>query len=218
MAHETPTLKAETRDRLGSRYAERYRRLGKLPAVIYGHQQDPAHVVVPGGELLHHLHSGAHLVALELDGGQTENCLVKDVQYDHLGTNVIHVDFTRVDLNETVTVSVTLQLKGQDRCPGAKVPDAVLEQILVDLEVECLATNIPDAIIVDISKLGADESITVGDLKLPEGVTTSHNPEDKVVTVYIKKAEAEEAVAGEPTGAEPEVITERKAAEGEDKD
>src|SRR5690554_1476781 len=98
---EMPKLKTEARERLGTRYARRLRAEGKLPAVVYGHEQEPVSVTVDAGELQDILHSHAHLVEVDI-AGQTGPCLIKDVQWDHLSTTIIHVDLTRVDLSEEV--------------------------------------------------------------------------------------------------------------------
>lgn len=213
MAKNRPVLQASARQHLGSRYALRLRREGKLPAVVYGHKTEPAHVTLDQEQFVEQLHHGAHLLDLQHDG-QTETCLIKDVQYDYLGTNVIHVDLARVDLTETITVSVPLVLKGQDLSPGAKTPGAIVEHPIVDLEVLCRADNIPDQIIVDISGMNLDDAITVADLKLPEGVTTEHNEDDVVVSIHTATEEEEVAAPAAATGTEPEVLTERKKEEG----
>ncbi|MBI1368801.1 MAG: 50S ribosomal protein L25 [Planctomycetes bacterium] len=217
MSHERPKLKATPRDRLGSKYAARLRATGQLPAVVYGHGQDPDHVALEAESFLHSLHEGAHLLDLDADG-KAQTCLIKDVQYDYLGTNIIHVDLTRVDLSEEVEVSVPIELKGEDKSPGAKAANAVLEQPIVDLEVICRADSIPDAIYVDISAMNVDDAITVGDLKLPEGVRTEVDADAVVVSISLAAEETEAApTEGAPT--EPIVLTERKeeappAAEG----
>src|ERR1041385_4074360 len=105
MAQQTPKLQASKRERMGTRYSRRLRRDGRLPAVVYGHGQAPAHVTVPTEEFTHVLHEGTHVLELQTDGS-TEVCLIKDVQYDYLGDNIIHVDLARIDLNEEVTVPV----------------------------------------------------------------------------------------------------------------
>ena len=98
MSQETPALEANKRDRLGTRYSRRLRREGRLPAVVYGHGMDPVHITVDQEIFTDFLHTGAHLVSLQTDG-RAETCLIKGVQYDHLGDNIIHVDLTRIDLN-----------------------------------------------------------------------------------------------------------------------
>ncbi|MBI1375455.1 MAG: 50S ribosomal protein L25 [Phycisphaera sp.] len=216
MSTATPKLKATPREKTGTKYAQRLRKQGLLPVVVYGHKQDPAHIAISQEEFLHALHHGVHLLEVEHAGG-SESCLIKEVQYDYLGTDVIHVDLTRVDLNEEIQVSVPLELFGEDECPGAKVEGAFIEQPFVDIEVICKANNIPDKIIVDISKLELGDAITIGDLKLPAGVTTEQNADDVVASVSVaKEVPEEEGAAAE--SAEPEVISERKdEGEGADK-
>jgi large subunit ribosomal protein L25 len=214
MAQETPKIEATRRQRLGTRYSRRLRREGRVPAVVYGHGQETVHVAVPAEEFTHHLHEGAHVVELRTDGA-VETCLIKDVQYDYLGNEIIHVDLARIDLNEEVTVTVPVELKGRDKSPGAKAPNAIVEQLIVDLEVLCLANNIPDSLIVDIAGLELNATVTIADLKLPEGVRTERDPEDIVVSIHETREIVEEAAAPEGA-AEPEVITERKPKEGEE--
>jgi len=216
MSTQTPKLKATPRDKTGTKYAQRLRKQGLLPVVVYGHKEAPVHVSIDHDEFMDHLHHGVHLLEVDTGSG-VESCLIKEVQYDYLGTDVIHVDLARVNLNEEIQVSVPIELTGEDECPGAKAEGAIVEQPFVDIEVICKANNIPDKIVVDISKLEAGGSITVADLQLPAGVTTAKNPEDAVATISVMEEipEEEEVVA---ESAEPEVISERKPedeAEGE---
>lgn len=214
MAHETPRIQAIQRERLGTRYATRLRRSGKLPAVVYGHKEEPSHVAVDNEQLLHILHEGAHMLELELDGGGKETCLVKDVQYDYLGTDIIHVDFARTSLTEEVEVNVPVEIKGREDAPGLKAGGTVLEHTIVEIDIRCQASRIPDEIVVDISSLDVGDAITVGDLVLPAGVKTDHNPDDSVVSIHYVQEEEEVEEAAE--GGEPEVLGEKKEeAEGE---
>ncbi len=214
MAHETPRIKAEPRQRTGSRYAQRLRREGKLPAVVYGHKQDPVHLIVNGKEITTHLQAGAHLLEVEQDGGAVETCLIKDVQYDYLGSTLIHVDLARVDLNEEIEVSVPVTVKGRDASPGAKAAGALVELLMADIEVLCTAGNIPDEVIADISSLDVDEHLTVGELKYPEGVRAARDADDIVVAIHVAKEEIAPAAPAEGAEAQPEVLTERKPTEG----
>ncbi|MFT3785771.1 MAG: 50S ribosomal protein L25 [Tepidisphaeraceae bacterium] len=206
MASKPITLKAEAREKLGTRATRRFRQAGKLPAVVYGHQQANVNVAVEAKPFRESLAKGAHLFELSLDG-KAEPCLVKDVEYDHLGTNIIHVDFARVDLNERVTVTVAIELKGD--APGEK-EGGVTQQVLNEIEVECLVTEIPSAIVYNIGNLKLDESVHVKDLTLPAGVTTEADPELIVAVCHAVKEEVVETPAAE---GEPEVIG--KPAEGE---
>src|SRR5829696_10444907 len=114
MATQSISIAAEPRPALGSRANKRLRDTGKVPGVVYGHKEAVVPVTLPKKELVGHLNKGAHLFALAVDG-TNENVLVKDVQYDHLGIEVIHVDFARVDLNERVEVTIPLILKGEPK-------------------------------------------------------------------------------------------------------
>ena len=113
MSTMPPTVPAEPRERIGSRYAQRLRKAGRLPAVVYGHKQDPVAISVDGKSMLQMLERGNRVFELAIDGGVTETVLVKDLQFGYLGDNVVHIDFARVDFNEQVTVNVQLHFIGQ---------------------------------------------------------------------------------------------------------
>lgn len=209
---QLPKLTVEPRQQIGTRYANRARKAGRLPAVIYGHHQAPNHVTADYKELTELLHAHAHVIDVVV-AGKSEPCLIKDVQWNHLGNQIIHVDMERVDLTERVTTEVDLLLVGDAK--GLKQAGAILEHPLTQIEIECLAINIPQSIKVDVSALDVGDQLLVKDVKLPEGITTTLSPEVVVAAVSVVKEE----VAAEPVegaaAAEPEVIK-RKPAEGDD--
>ena len=196
MASETAQLTAKVRGELGSRKNKRLRDAGFIPGVIYGHKEDVVPVTLPKVELVRHLNHGAHLFALAVDG-KSENVLVKDVQYDHLGIEVLHVDFARVDLNERVEVTVPLLLRGE---PKGEAEGGVLQQVIADLEIECLVTQIPHEIRHNVSEMGLNDVLHVKDLQLPEGVRALQDGDLIVATVkeIVEAAPEVEAVEGEP--------------------
>src|SRR6476619_8512427 len=106
---QTAQVTAKQRSELGSRANKRLRDAGLVPGVVYGHKEAVVPVTLPKKELVTQLNPGAHLFELGVDG-KSETCLVKEVQYDHLGAEVLHVDFARVSLDETVDVTVPLEL------------------------------------------------------------------------------------------------------------
>lgn len=108
---ETATLKASRRDKIGTKHTRRLREKGLLPAIIYGHGEDPESVSLPAHDVAVELHHGARVLKLALNR-KTGQFLIKDIQYDYLGTTPIHLDLMRVDLDETVTVRVGIELKG----------------------------------------------------------------------------------------------------------
>ncbi|MDB5355245.1 MAG: rplY [Phycisphaerales bacterium] len=205
---QTITVTAQPRSALGSRANKRLRDTGFVPGVIYGHKQAVVPVTLPRKELATHLNRGAHLFSLAL-GQMSETVLVKEVQYDHLGLEVLHVDFARVDLNERVTVTVPLELKGE---PKGEAEGGVLQQILSELEIECLVTDIPDVIRHNVSELGLNSVLHVKELTLPPNVKPIQDGEQIVATVR-EIVEQAAAAPAEAETAEPEVIG-RKPEEG----
>ena len=165
MAKQSIQLKAEPRSALGSRANKRLRDSGFVPAVVYGHKEAVVPVTLPKKEISTHLAKGAHVFDLTLSG-KSEKVLVKDVQFDHLGIEVLHVDFARVSLDERVEVTVPLELKGT---PKGEADGGVLQQIVAELEIECVVTDIPDMIRHNVSEMALDDVLHIKELTLPQG-------------------------------------------------
>jgi large subunit ribosomal protein L25 len=211
MAKQAIQISAKPRPELGSRANKRLRDSGMLPAVIYGHKEAVVPVTLPRKELVGHLRHGAQLFDLTVDG-KAEKVLVQDVQYDHLGVDVLHVDFARVSLDEKVERRVPLELKGE---PKGEAEGGVLQQIVAELEVECLVTDIPDVILYNVSEMKVDDVLHVKDVKLPPGVTALQDPD--LIVAMVKVIEEEEVEpAAEAETAEPEVIGRKAGEEGEE--
>jgi large subunit ribosomal protein L25 len=216
---EGGAIKATKRAPAGRRAAYRLRKAGQVPAIIYGHGEPPLPVALDIEMLTWHLHHGAQLVDLEMDG-QASKLLVKDVQYDHMNENLTHVDLARVRLDERVTVSVPLRFRGTP--VGVKIDGGQLLTPLTQIEVECLVIAIPSEIRVNVADMKIDDHLTVAQLVLPEGVKALANPEQVVALVAEPQAEeviAPAAAAAEGAPTEPEVIgrkAEEEAAEGEE--
>ncbi len=212
---EMTKLQVKTRRARGSREAGRLRRGGELPGIVYGHGQEPQPVAMSADDLEQVLEQHTRMVELDIEG-QTGSALIKEVQYDHLGLRPVHVDFMRVDLNERVEVSVSLEYKGT---PAGTLEGGIFEEVLVRLEVETLAGSIPDSIRVNVADLKVGQSLHVRDLVLPPGVKAVTPPEAIVCTVRAKVAEEEVVAApGEEAAQQPEIITARKPAEGEEEE
>lgn len=210
MATQAPQVTAQTRTQLGSRANKRLRDAGHLPGVIYGHKEAIIPVTLPKKEVVNHLRHGAHLFDLAIDG-KSEKVLVKEVQYDHLGIEVIHVDFARVSLDEKVEVTVPLVLKGE---PKGEADGAVLQQFINELEIECLVTEIPNEIVHNVTEMEKDSELHISDLKLPPGARALQDGDLLVAAVREIEEEvaATEGVA-EEGAAEPEVIGRKKEDE-----
>jgi large subunit ribosomal protein L25 len=209
MATQTANVTVKPRSELGSRANKRLRDAGFIPGVIYGHKEAVVPVTLPKKEVVNHLNHGTHLFDLALDG-KNEKVLVKEVQYDHLGMEVLHVDFARVSLDERVEVTVPLELKGE---PKGEADGGVLQQIVAEIELECLVTEIPDAIRHNVAEMALGDVLHIKDLQLPPGAKALQD-EDLIVATVKEIAEEVPAEAAEGA-AEPEVIG-RKPEEGEE--
>jgi large subunit ribosomal protein L25 len=181
-----------------------------VPAVVYGHKEATVSLSVPGEELLRAVRHGARLIDLKL-GDKSETALIRDVQWDPLGHDILHVDFTRVAADERVTLQVPVMLRGT--APGVAAGGVVVQPVHT-LTVECLVHSIPDSIRVNIGELQLDQMIHVRDLKLPEGIAVKDDPDVIVVQIAPKAGEEEAAAAVAPAEqAEPEVIGRKKEEE-----
>ena len=210
--HTIPKIEAQKRDRLGSRYALRLRETGKLPAVIYGHKIDPMHICVDSKTFADILEDNAHLLEVSVEG-KSESCLIKDVQWNHLGNKVVHLDLTRVDLSEEVEVEVELVIVGEPK--ELKEGGKILEHPVSMLEIKCRADAIPGEIELDVSELTSQEPITVADLRLPPGVVATMDGDTILAQIQEVREEAEVEEPAEATGAEPEIIGRKEGDEAE---
>lgn len=208
---ETEHLIAQSREATGSRAARRLRREGLIPAVLYGHGTESVALSLQFDQVQAALRHGAHLVDVKYNG-KAETALLREVQWDTFGQEILHVDLARVSAGERITVEVPLELRGS--APGVK-EGGRLEQYIHAVEVECLATAIPDSLRVSINDLHLNASITVGDLEVPSGVVIQHSPDSLVVQV-IEVHEAAEAEEAEHEPVEPELIRKEKEAVSEE--
>jgi len=212
MAQKAPVLKVELRDRVGTKYARRLRKNGRLPATIYSKGTEPVSVSVDEKEVATYLYAGNHIMELDNGDGNPATVLVKDLQFGYLGDNLIHVDFTRVDLKQVVTITMTLEISGQPKT--ASETGAVLEVPRPEIEIECMVKDIPESIKVDLSTV--EDVFTIGDLDLPEGVKATLDSERHIAHVTFIQEEIDEPAGGIIEGeageeATPEVISDTPA-------
>lgn len=194
------------REKLGTRHSNALRTQGLVPAIVYGHGQENLPVALPGHDIGLAVRHGEHLVKGRIDGGE-QNFLIKAVQYDHLGSEILHVDLTRVSLDERVEVTVPIVLRGTPI--GVSAENGVLTQHQAQVRLECVVTEIPDEIRVPVGGLHVNDVVRVRDLLLPPNVKAMADPETLVASVSVL---AEEVVApvAEPVVGEPEVIGAKK--------
>jgi large subunit ribosomal protein L25 len=204
-------LVAEPRQGTGKGVARKLRAAGRVPAVLYGAGLESTAVSVDSKDLFHVLHTGAGynvLVDLTLDG--TDHLVIpRDVQRDHIHGRFIHLDLLAVRRDEKIRLNIPVRIVGES--VGVKA-GGVVEHRLWEIEVECLPTDVPEAIEADISALEIGMSLHVSDLQAPAGVTFLSNEEESVVAV----AQPQMAVELEEEAAEGEEGVEGEAAEGEE--
>jgi large subunit ribosomal protein L25 len=207
----TDVLNVSVRNELGSGRVRRLRRAGQTPAILYGHGEANVNLAIPTAEVKAALRHGGKLV--DLQGSLSEKALIRAIQWDCYGVDVLHLDLTRVSEQERVEVTVSLELRGE--APGVK-EGGLVDHHLFDVEIECPAGEIPDKLIASIKNLHLGESIILADVPLPPHVKVLTPLDTLVVScqaqVSTEEAAAEEAAAGL---AEPEVIG-RKAEEEEE--
>lgn len=211
------TLSAIKRELSTQGYLTELRKKGYVPAVYYAHGEENIFLAVQEGKLKPLVFSAeTYLVNLEIEGVGTKTCILKDFQLDPVTEKIVHVDFHGLRAGERITVEVAVHLVGS--AIGVK-EGGLIQHSLHKIEVECLPTEIPDKIDVDVSNLKIGDSIHVKDLKVP-GIKFVTNPEATIVTVMHKALHKEvEVAAGVPASekSEPEVIQKGKKTEEEEK-
>lgn len=187
-------IPAQPRTSAGTSAVNRLRKSGSIPAVIYGRKTAPTNVQVDAKSFTKLLESSASdniLVSLKL-GEQAQLALVQEVQHDHLRGGILHVDFHAVAMDEEIHAQVPLHLTGES--PGVKL-GGLLEIFHHNLEVRCLPKDLPENLEIDISALDHGQGISVGDIKLPEGVRAKLAVEVLVLNCVAPKVEETPAAA-----------------------
>ena len=204
-------LKAEARKHTGSKSAAGVRKQGRIPAVVYGHKKDPVAVSLDAHNLAEAMHHGHRLLDIQI-GKTKEKVIIKDLQYDHLGKNIIHVDLMRVDVTEMIKVTVPIELKGTAK---GTHEGGIIEERTDHLEIECRATDIPEVIVVSVKDIGLGDTIHAGDVELPDGVKLASGPSTLLVTCSLVAAAKTTEEIEEEAPTAPEVIGEVTQAEEE---
>ena len=204
-------VKAQIREHTGSKAAQKLRKNGRIPAVVYGHKETPVAIDLDRRTIVEELHHGHRLMNVQI-GKKKEQMIVKDLQYDYLGKNIIHLDLMRVDVTETVKVTVPIELKGTAK--GTQ-EGGIIEEHTDHLEVECKVTDIPEAIVVIVKEIGVGDTVHAGDIELPNGVRLVSSPDTLVVACSLVAAAKTTEEIEEETPVTPEVISEAKGPEEE---
>ncbi len=215
---ERLTLQVHKREKKGKGAARSLRRRGFIPGVIYGHGE-PILISIEKKalrRLISHEHIESALIDINVLNKETKTQqlvgILKDYQVDPIGEDLLHVDFMKVAMDETVTVTVPIELVGET--PAGVREGGILQFILREIDIECLPSQIPEYIPVDASSLGIGDSLHVGDITPPEGVEILAEPEEVVLSISAPVTEEELAEMTTPSPAEevvePEVVKKPK--------
>ncbi len=202
------TLHAESRARTGSGLLKQMRREGWLPCVIYGKDAENKNLKINAkafAELLAHSTSENILVNLDVADEGAHMAFLKDVQHDPLTGAALHADFLAVDNKTEITASIPVHLTGE--AVGIKA-GGVLEQGLHNLDISCIAAKLPESLEFDITHLGEGDSLHVGDVTFPDGVTPQYEPE--VVIAHVGKPKVIEETEPADAAAVPTTAEEKK--------
>lgn len=193
-------LNVESRGKVGTAATRRLRRDGRIPAVLYGHGEDNKHLSVSETEVRAMLRH--HSKTVTLAGDVKETVLVREIQYDPLGIEVLHLDLIRVNLKEKVEVTVPIHKHGDP--VGLREGGVLLENVHA-VEISCSAGNIPESVGLNVTDLHVGGQLTAGDLELPDGVELVTPGDTVVAHVETPKTQSEQVET--PASSEPEVIS-----------
>lgn len=209
------TLQAKKRETTTKSFNRQLRQSGRIPAVVYGKNIGNTPIQVSETDFLQLLRQEGINAVFNLNyDDDSATVMIREVQSDPIKTNVIkHVDFQEVNMKEKTTVDVPVETVGE--APGEKEGGLVQKQYQT-VEVSCLPADIPEVIEVDISQLHIGESVTVGELNLPDGIDLLADEETVLVSILPPARETEVEAPGDTDQAEPELV-ERDDQEGEDK-
>ena len=201
-------ISADKRTLQGKGASRRLRGSGKVPAIIYGGEQEPQSIEMDHNDLFHKLKLEAfHASILSLSvAGEKEQVLLRDIQMHPFKHQVLHVDFQRVDKNKKIHMKVPLHFINAESSPGVKTSGGIVTHILTEVDISCLPDDLPEFISVDLVELTAGHTLHLSDLVLPKGVETvalARGDNSPVATIVIPRSVlSDEAAAGEGAGAE----------------
>ncbi|HEY3202664.1 MAG TPA: 50S ribosomal protein L25 [Thermoanaerobaculia bacterium] len=219
---KTIELSVEKRSTTGKNEARRTRQKGRIPAVVYGAGKPNVPISVDRKALSDLFRQGAGenaVFLLKLAGSdQSRHAMIKELQRDPVSRKPVHIDFVRVLMDVKIRVKVPVEVVGVAR--GVKTEGGILDLVTREIEIECLPTNIPAHLPVDVTELGIGDAIRIAEIPAIEGTTIIDNPE-KVVVHVAHPTREEEPVAAVPAEGvaeltEPEVLKKGKAASEEE--
>jgi large subunit ribosomal protein L25 len=211
-------INAEIREDVGKGASRRLRHQGKIPAVIYGGQKDPATLTLEHGPLMHAAAQESFyssILEIRVADGRTQKVVVRDVHHHPYKLQIMHLDFLRVSAKEVLRISVPIHFTGEDESEAGKTSGVIIQHLVTEVEIAALPENLPEFLAVDLSRLEDGDVVMLSDITLPEGVeipALAGDEQDETMianTVHIKESQGTGAAAAEEAAeAELEAITE----------
>ncbi|MBV6448682.1 50S ribosomal protein L25/general stress protein Ctc [Nitrosomonas sp.] len=200
-------ISADKRIAQGKGASRRLRRSGKVPAIIYGGEQEPQSIEMDHKTLFYNLkHEAFHASILSLDlAGKKEQVLLRDIQMHPYKQQVLHADFQRVDKNKKIHMKVPLHFINAEISPGVKTSGGIVSHILTEVDISCLPDDLPEYISVDLAELTAGHTLHLSDLALPKGVETvalAKGENLPVAAITIPRSALSDEAGAEGAGAE----------------
>ena len=222
---KTHEIKVQRREDGGKGASRRLRRDGQVPAIVYGGDLAPVNIQLSHNEvLLASEHDWFYSSILDLSlNGDVQAVLLRDVQRHPYKQQIMHLDFQRVDANETLRTAVPLHFINEENSPAGKLADVLVSHELREVTVECLPKNLPGSIEVDLSALELGDTLYLSDIKLPEGVeipqlALGKDHDDAVVTARPARVEVEEEEPAEGEEQSAEVPAAKVSGDDDKKD
>jgi large subunit ribosomal protein L25 len=203
-------IEAKTRTDQGSAAARRLRRLGDVPGIFYRHGEKSKSFAINAKALLGMVHTESALFDVAFDGQAPEKCVIREIQWDPLSQQPVHVDLMGVSMTEKISVEVPLHLVGISY--GVKTEGGIMQQLMREIEIECLPSDIPDNIELDVTELKIGDSLHLSDVHVDK-IRVMGDLERPIVTITALRITEEAPATPEAGPAEPELIG--KKAEGE---
>jgi large subunit ribosomal protein L25 len=224
MSNDIATLRAEPRNETGKSAARQLRRQGGLPAVVYGDYSEPVALTIDTHEferLMARIHAATTVLSLEVEGSEPQQVLIREIQRHPFRSDFLHVDFVKFRAGQKIKVQVPLHLEGL--AEGVDL-GGIMQQIRHELEVECIPSEIPSEITVDVSAMQIGDSLHIGDIDAGDIVIL--DDADLTICVCVQPTvmavEEEEGEEGEELegveGAEGEADADGEAESGDDSD
>jgi large subunit ribosomal protein L25 len=214
---------ADSRHDQGKGASRRLRRAGKVPAVLYGGEGGPRSITLDHQQLLTLIDKEkfySSIISVNVDA-QSQPAIIRDVQMHPARNAVVHVDLQRVVESEKLRIHLPIHFKGEAAAPGVKTQGGIVSHLMQDVEISCMPADLPEFLELDLSAMNLNETLSLGDIPLPQGVTipelAHRNP--PVVSVHSPRAaepEPEAAVAATETAVAAAVPAAADAAKKEE--